>query len=54
MRSPFQWPGTALSLPQEIQTTYTVAQQGWLWSVAGFIEDVWGEASAGLIYARQI
>lgn len=29
-----------LVVPQAIQATYTTAQQGWLWSVAGFIEEV--------------
>lgn len=32
--------GLQLVVPQAIQATYTAAQQGWLWSVAGFIEEV--------------
>ena len=32
--------GLQLVVPQAIQATYTTAQQGWLWSVAGFIEEV--------------
>lgn len=35
--------GLQLVVPQAIQATYTTAQQGWLWSVAGFIEEVRGK-----------
>ncbi|WP_424930699.1 type II restriction endonuclease [Amaricoccus tamworthensis] len=35
--------GLQLVVPQAIQATYTAAQQGWLWSVAGFIEEIRGK-----------